>query len=204
MAQSLQRRHQRHLRSPNRQSMSEAPARSPERRRFPRFFSWIAFFAIIVAYVFLVVRLHPTNFFGLSHDDTLYFSSAKAIAEGHGYVLPSVPGTPPATKYPILYPWILSWVWRWNPSFPANLSSAVALNLVFGVAYLLAAFAFLRRLPGFSNTVALVLTAACAVNPRVLFLSANLMSDIPFAVLALGACVAAVRANDKEAGPRAT
>jgi len=184
--------------------MSEAPARSPERTRFPRFFSWIAFSAIIVAYVFFVVRLHPTNFFGFSHDDTLYFSSAKAIAEGHGYTLPSVPGTPSATKYPILYPWILSWVWRLNPSFPANISSAVALNLIFGVAYLLVGFAFLRRLPGFSDAVALLLTAVCALHPRILFLSANLMADIPFAAFALGACVVAARVNEKEAKSSAT
>ena len=157
-----------------------------------------------MGYVFFVVRLHPTNFFGFSHDDTLYFSSAKAIAEGHGYILPSVPGTPSATKYPILYPWILSWVWRFNPSFPANISSAVALNLVFGVTYLLAAFAFLRRLPGFSDAVALLLTAVCALHPRVLFLSANLMADIPFAALALGACVVAARVNEKEAKSSAT
>lgn len=184
--------------------MSEAPARSPERTRFPGCFSWIAFSAIIVAYVFFVVRLHPTSFFGFSHDDTLYFSSAKAIAEGHGYILPSLPGTPSASKYPILYPWILSWVWRWNPSFPANISSAVALNLVFGVAYLLAAFAFLRRTPGFSDAIALILAAVCALNPRVLFLSANLMADIPFAAFALGACVVAARVNEEEAKSSAT
>ena len=180
--------------------MSEAAARPPARTRKTRWLVWIALSAILVGYVFFVVRLHPTNFFGLSQDDTLYFSSAKAIAEGHGYILPSVPGTPPATKYPILYPWILSWVWRFNPSFPANLSSAIVVNLGFGAAYLIAAFAFLRRLRVFSDTAALALTAVCAVNPRVLFLSANLMSDIPFATLALGACVLAAKANEKTAG----
>jgi 4-amino-4-deoxy-L-arabinose transferase-like glycosyltransferase len=184
--------------------MSEAAARPAAQTRKTRWLVRIALSTILVGYVLLAVRLHPANFFGFSHDDTLYFSSAKALAEGHGYILPSVPGTPPATKYPILYPWILSWVWRFNPSFPANISAAVALNLVFGVVYLLAAFAFLRRLPGFSDRIALLLTAVCALNPRVLFLSANLMADIPFAGLALGACVAAVRANDKKAGPGAT
>jgi len=165
---------------------------------------WIALSAIVVVYLLLVVRLHPRNFFGLSQDDTLYFSSAKAIADGQGYVSPSIPGTPPATKYPVLYPWILSWVWRWNPSFPANLSSALTLHLAFGVAYLIAAFVFLRRLPGISSTAALVLTAVCAVNPIVLFLSSNLMSDIPFAAVALSACIIAVKANEKEARARTT
>lgn len=159
----------------------------------------VALAAIILGYLFLTIQLHPGNFFGLTEDDTLYLSSAKSLAEGNGYILPSVPGTPPATKYPILYPWILSWVWRWNSQFPANLSAATAVNLAFGAAYLAAAFLFIRRLPGFNSTVALLLTAVCAFNPRVIFLSANLISDIPFAALALGACVAAARASDKEA-----
>src|SRR5260370_26088825 len=184
--------------------MKNSPAEFGSRLLAFRSLPWIALSAIVLSYLCLVIRLHPTNFFGLSQDDTLYFSSAKAIAEGHGYILPSVPGTPPATKYPILYPWILSWVWRWNPSFPANISSAVALNLVFGLAYLLTAFAFLRRLPGFSDGVALILTAVCALNPRVLFLSANLMADIPFAAFALGACVVANRVKEKEAKSSAT
>jgi hypothetical protein len=179
--------------------MKNSPAEFSSGPPALRFLPWIALSAIILIYLCLVIRLHPSNFFGLSEDDTLYFSSAKSIAEGHSYILPSVPGTPPATKYPILYPWILSWVWRWNPSFPANLSSAVVLNLGFGAAYLIAAFSFLRKLPGFSNAVALVLTACCAVNPRVLFFSANLMSDIPFAALALAACVVAARAKENEA-----
>ncbi len=181
--------------------MKNAPAEFSSVPRALRFLPWIALSAIILIYLCLVIRLHPANFFGLSEDDTLYFSSAKAITEGRGYILPSVPGTPPATKYPILYPWILSWVWRWHPSFPANLSSALVVNLGFGAAYLIAAFAFLRRLSGFSDAAALVLAAVCAVNPRVLFLSANLMSDIPFATLALGACVLAAKANEKTAGP---
>jgi hypothetical protein len=160
-----------------------------------RLLLWVTLLAIVIGYFWLVVHLHPRNFFGLTQDDTLYFSSARAIAEGHGYILPSVPGTPPATKYPILYPWLLSWVWRWNPSFPANLSLALALNLSFGAAYLGAAFVFLRRLPGFSDAVAVMLTAACALDPTVLAMSANLLSDIPFAALTLTACIIAAIAS---------
>ena len=120
--------------------MSETAGQFATQTRGPRLLSWIALAAIVLLYLLFVIHLHPSNFFGYSQDDTLYFSSAKAIADGPGYVLPSVPGTPAATKYPILYPWMLSWVWRWSPSFPANLSIAVALNLVFGVAYLVVVF----------------------------------------------------------------
>jgi hypothetical protein len=126
--------------------MKNRPAEFESRLPVFNFLPWIALSAVILSYLCLVIRLHPSNFFGLSEDDTLYFSSAKAMAEGHGYILPSVPGMPAATKYPILYPSVLSWVWRWNPAFPENLSTAVALNLIFGAAYLIAAFAFLRKL----------------------------------------------------------
>jgi 4-amino-4-deoxy-L-arabinose transferase-like glycosyltransferase len=184
--------------------MSEKAEQSSTPTRNARLLPWIAFAAIVLGYLLFVIRLHPTNFFGYSQDDTLYFSSAKAIADGQGYVLPSVPGTPAASKYPILYAWLLSWVWRWNSSFPANLSVATGLNLAFGVGYLAAAFVFLRRLPAIGDAGAVVLTAICAMNPRVLFLSANLMSDLPFAALALSACVIASTTIEEKAGPRST
>ena len=106
-----------------------------------------------------MISLHPTNYFGLFEDDSIYFSSAKALAQGQGYVLPSLPGTPPATKYPILYPLILSLVWRWNLSFPQNLSAAVGITVAFGLAYITAGFFFLRRLRVFSDFEVVVLTA---------------------------------------------
>lgn len=172
--------------------------------RKARLLPWIVLTAIVLSYLACVIRLHPANFFGLSEDDSLYFSSAKAIADGQGYILPSIPGAPSATKYPILYPWLLSWVWRWDPSFPANLTLAIALNLAFGAAYLGVAFVFLRSLPGFNDASALVVTALCALNPRLLSISENILSDIPFAVLALAACVVARKATERVSGLAAT
>ena len=98
-----------------------------------------------------VAKIHPLDFFGLSEDDSIYFSSAQALASGHGYVLESVPGTPPATKYPVLYPWMLSWIWRWMPAFPANLGVGIGLNVVCGFVYVVAAFFLLRGLAGLSR-----------------------------------------------------
>ncbi len=76
---------------------------------------------ICAATVWSLYRLDPVALFGLAHDDTLMMSSAKALAEGRGYIMPSVPETPRQTKYPVLYPWLLSLVWRWHPAFPSNL-----------------------------------------------------------------------------------
>ncbi|HWH60055.1 MAG TPA: hypothetical protein VN682_20675 [Terriglobales bacterium] len=154
---------------------------------------WLGLAAVLALYITAVVRLHPTNFFGLSNDDMLYFSSAKAIAEGNGYVLPSVPGAPLATKQPILLPWLLSWVWRWDPSFPGNLSYAIAVIMAFGCGFICTAFLFLRRLPGMSDAEALLLTAFCALHPGFLFYSGSILSDVPFAALALAAMLIASR-----------
>jgi hypothetical protein len=166
----------------------------------PRAVPWLALACILISYVVSIVGLHPTNFFGLTEDDAIYFSSAQALAQGKGYVLPSVPGTPPATKYPILYPWILSWVWRANPSFPSNLPAAVRITVVFGTAFITAAFIFLRRLDGIGELEALFLTAFCALHPLFLYYSSSILSDVPFAALALAAMILSDRAIERGAG----
>jgi hypothetical protein len=162
--------------------------------------AWLILAGICLVQVACVWRLHPTNYFGLSGDDSIYFTSARALAEGKGYVLPSLPGSPPATKYPILYPWLLSWVWRWNPSFPANLSVAAALNMTFGVLYVVMTFLFLRGLKRLSDTAILFVTGFCALHPIVLLYSANLLADIPFAAATLAAIVLATIAIEKDSG----
>lgn len=161
---------------------------------------WLAIGCILAVFVIAVVRLHPLNLFGLSEDDSIYFSSAKALASGKGYILPSVPGAPAATKYPVFYPWILSWIWRWNPSFPANLSDAIGVSVAFGMAFVVITFAFLRRLKGIGATEALILTAYCALHPLVVYFSGQIISDIPFAALALAAMFSAEPAARRDAG----
>jgi hypothetical protein len=153
----------------------------PYRRALP----WLGLLCVLAVYVLSIIRLHPTNFFGLTQDDTIYFSSAKALAEGRGYILPSVPGTPRATHYPVLYPWILSWVWRWNPSFPGNVADAVGVTVAFGCIFLSVAFLFFRQFNAFNDVEALLLTLFCALQPIVRVYSANVLSDIPFAAFAL-------------------
>jgi hypothetical protein len=155
---------------------------------------WLGLACILVAFVVAVIRLHPTNLFGYTEDDSIYFSSAKAIAEGDGYVLASFPGTPAATKYPIFYPWLLSWVWRWNPSFPANLPDAIAINVAFGGLYLTVTFFFLRGFKDIGEIEALLLTAFCALHPLVVFYSGSLLSEAPFAALTLAAMLLAEKA----------
>jgi 4-amino-4-deoxy-L-arabinose transferase-like glycosyltransferase len=166
-----------------------------------RLLRWAVLLGVLVVFILLLVRLHPANFFGLTEDDGIYFSSAKVLAEGKGYILPGLPGTPAQHKYPILYPWLLSWVWRWNPSFPANLKDAIALTAVFGAGFIVLMYLFLRKLRGLNEAEALGLTAFCALGPHVLFYSGSVLTDIPFACLALAALVVGDCAMRREARP---
>ena len=148
--------------------------------------------AILIVYVFQVERVHPVGFFGQFQDDSIYFSTAKALADGQGYNLISFPGSPPQTKYPIVYSWLLSFIWKLNPNFPANLIPAIRLTEFFGCVGLLATFFLLRKLPGMGEMSVFFLTAVCAVQPVFVRLSGFVMSDIPFMAFlatALALCV---------------
>ncbi len=147
----------------------------------------VGLLAVCALFVIAVAAIHPTEFFGLSEDDSIYLSSARALANGHGYVLESVPGSPAATKYPMLYSWLLSWIWRWQPTFPANLKLALELNVLFGMAYIVAAFFFLRSFEGLTDLERVLLVAFCGLHPVVVFHAANLLSDLPFAAVVLSA-----------------
>jgi 4-amino-4-deoxy-L-arabinose transferase-like glycosyltransferase len=146
---------------------------------------WLALTCIIALYLSSLHHLHPASLFGQYHDDTIYFSTAKALAEGRGYIIPSFPGTPPQSKYPILYPWLLSWIWRWSPTFPANLGPALWLTAALGCVFLLVAFLWMRRTDTVGDVPALILTAICASNLFFLGMSAAVMSDVPFGASAL-------------------
>lgn len=130
--------------------------------------------------------------FGQFHDDTLYFSSAKALAEGRGYIIPSVPGTPYQTKYPIFYPWLLSWIWRLDPDFPGNVRWAYLLTSLFGAAFVAGCYALARSL-GERVIAALLIAAACALHPMVQWSSAAVLSDIPFMALGVWAMALSAR-----------
>ncbi len=98
----------------------------------------VALVVIAVAVVFSWWNLSPH--LGLFHDDGIYAVTAKALAEGRGYRLLSLPTNPVQTKYPPLFPLLLAAVWRLAPAFPQNV---IALKLV-GVA----CFAFTLAIAG--------------------------------------------------------
>lgn len=148
---------------------------------------WAVLFAILILYVFSALRLRPVASFGFYWDDGFYFSTAKALADGKGYVLPSFPGHMSSEKTPELYPLLLAGVWKLDPHFPGNILPAVGLTLGFGCLALLLTFLMLRRWPGLGDWWALAVVALVGLSSEFIYLSPMVLSDIPFMALMLGA-----------------
>jgi hypothetical protein len=136
---------------------------------------------------------------GYFHDDSLYWVSAKSLAQGGGYRIQSLPGEPYQTKYPPLYPLLLAGIWKLCPAFPGNLAAAVLcswLMLAMCLAVACVAFRDLGAEPG----RAWVLCAALALNPYYALCGISLLSELPFACLLLGALALIERARGPSGG----
>jgi len=140
---------------------------------------------ILALFISNVEAWKPATFFGRYQDDAVYFSSAQALAQHQGYILPSFPGRPSRPKYPILYPLLLSGVWKLWPEFPNNLIWAIRVTEAFGCFALLCTFFLLRCVAGIGRVASLALTAICAFHPVLLRLSGLTMSDVPFTAMLL-------------------
>jgi hypothetical protein len=136
---------------------------------------------------------------GIFHDDGIYLVTARALAEGRGYIIESLPWPAPQTKYPILFPWLLSLVWKYGPPFPENLLFLRAVPLLSAVGWAVAVVLLLRRL-GAPRTVAAAIVLLTAVSPWVVFLATTLLSETLFAFLLTAGILAIVRVHQQE-GP---
>jgi hypothetical protein len=131
--------------------------------------------------------------FGDLHDDSLYYVSAKSLADGGGYRIESLPGEPAQTKYPPLYPLLLSVAWRLEPRFPDNLPLAAWISWLALPAVLLQ-LAALYPSWGMSPVRVWVLGFLFAVNPYVILFSTQLLSEMLFLALSLSAMLLVERA----------
>jgi hypothetical protein len=131
--------------------------------------------------------------FGLHQDDALYLVGAKSLAEGHGYRIESLPGSPFQTKYPPAVSAIMTLVWKFGPGFPANLKPATLLAWLMLPPCLLAVWALFRGF-GFARREVWLLTFAVAWNPIVGVLSTSVMSDLLFLTLFVACLSLAERA----------
>lgn len=123
-------------------------------------------------------------YFGLYHDDAIYMVCSRALAEGHGYKIISLPGDPPQTKYPVGFPLMLSIVWRLCPSFPDNLPAFEAVQVIFAAAAALVAAGYLIATRKVTVVLGLAILGACLFNRRYIDCAPMVMSDLPCAFMA--------------------
>lgn len=134
--------------------------------------------------------------FGDIHDDSVYYVSAKSLAEGH-YRIESLPGQPAQTKYPPLYPLLLSIAWRVEPHFPQNLPIAAWLSWL-GLPAMLAGLAALYPRLGISGVRKWILLFLLAVNPYIILFSATLLSELWFTALLAAALLLVEKSAEPE------
>lgn len=121
---------------------------------------------------------------GLFHDDGIYVVTAKALAEGHGFRIESLPGTPAQTKYGPVYPAILALVWRAVPRFPENVIPMKLVTAAFLVPWLWLTYVFLRRVLAVSPLAGAWICIITAGLPWTVKCAGTLLSELPFAALA--------------------
>jgi len=146
---------------------------------------WLWGAVAIAAAAALLPTLTP-GIIGLFHDDAIYASGARLLAEGGGYHLPNLPDSPFQTKYPPFYPALLALIWRIQPEFPANILFLKALNLGFVAASVMGIGLLARaQNPNVSWTVPLGCQLVLATNPMLVGFSDYTMTDVLFTALAV-------------------
>ncbi|MEZ5352170.1 MAG: hypothetical protein R2762_05995 [Bryobacteraceae bacterium] len=157
--------------------------RGEARRRPLRGADWlIAAIAGLVLIAMGAWRMSP-GVTGVYHDDAIYVATAKSLAEGTGYRLIDLPGSPPQTKYPILYPLLLAGIWRLWPAFPENVVAMQWVTLMAAGGALTAAAAYSVRFGYCGPAVALLIGLLFATSPETTYYSTLTMSEMPFALL---------------------
>lgn len=129
-------------------------------------------------------------------DDGMYVTTARALADGLGYRYPYSPELEHATRYPILYPAMLAVIARLVTDPMQQLLAMQWHTLAHLLAFLALSYAFLVRYLKVAPLLALGLVALVGLNPIVLNLAGQVMSDVPFAgfsMLALFGVAAATR-----------
>ena len=129
---------------------------------------------------------------GLYHDDGVYVVTAKALAEGQGYRIASLPTPIPQTKYPILFPLGLAAIWKMTPSFPANVIYLKLLPLISTLVWLwlvVKALPLHAERPGLPRGIAVL----AAASPSVVFYSTIALAETLFAAFAWAGLLLLIR-----------
>lgn len=155
----------------------------------------------LVVFAVILVAL-PAALVGVYYDDGIYLALARSLAEGHGYHIPYLPGTPAAVHYPWGYPVFLAGLWKVWPDFPENVRLLRGANAVLmGLFAALAVGYAAPRLQAPRAVTALAIVAATTAIP-VIAVATVLFAEPLFLVLCAAALWNADRAGDADVGDR--
>lgn len=163
--------------------------------------------AIFIPLIFLLAFPYlialRTRALGYLNDDGIYVVTAKALAEGRGYNIISLPQVVPQTKYPILFPLLLAGVWKLDPHFPQNVRLLRLVPFLWALAWFWLSYLLLRRVAG-SGGIARWLVLFAAALPSIVFISVSVVSETMFAALMTAALLLLAKAesNSMDAGIR--
>jgi hypothetical protein len=150
------------------------------------------FVLAIAPAAYLAWTLRAMPHLGFYHDDSIYWVSAKSLAEGHEYRIASLPGQPYQTKYPPLYPALLAGIWKIDPNFPSNLPLATLFAWLLLPIYLATVWAFLRQY-GFGWREQCLLVLLAGLSPVAATFSFSLMPELLFTALLVSSVLLAER-----------
>jgi hypothetical protein len=141
--------------------------------------------AVVVAIALLLWMPRLSGPIDLRYDGGVYYLLGTSLVNGHGYRIPSEPGSPEALQYPPLLPATVT-LHQWVLGTTDPNVVAPWLRLSYAVMYLCYALAILalarRHLsPGF----ALLAAALCLGQFETIFLSDLLFAELPFALLSI-------------------
>ncbi len=123
---------------------------------------------------------------GLFHDDGVYAVTAKALAEGDGYRIVSLPSDPAQTKYPFFYSAVLSLIWRISPPFPANIVFLKSLNILVLLGIFFVSAVYYRRSNERAGALAPIAFAVIVcTNPLVFSFTDYLLSELLLVLLSV-------------------
>jgi hypothetical protein len=167
----------------------------PAARLTPRA-AWAGAAAAVTGVVIALAM--PQALVGVFYDDGIYAALARSLAEGGGYRLHYLPGSPAAVHYPFGYPVFLAALWKLWPSFPDNVvllrgANAVLMALFAGLATLYLTRRDARRPWLVAGAIALT----CISVPMVA-VATVLFSEPLFLALAVLACWIGDAARDRD------
>jgi hypothetical protein len=136
-----------------------------------------AFVLLLAPSVWFAASYPDLPLFGRYFDDGLYLSSAKGIADGHGYRIVSLPGAPPQVKYPPLIPFVMALAWRVGTTLPQVFQVASWLAWVPIPLFLAITWIWLQTLPLSKWSIAAILIAF-SFNYHLLLQSRLVMTDL--------------------------